>query len=67
MGSVPEWLRLGIPLLVLLGIAGLLVWVIGAFLGFIVKLLVGSLIVIGFVALLRHSGVTGAARGDRMR
>ncbi|MGR7000321.1 hypothetical protein ACU686_23440 [Yinghuangia aomiensis] len=40
---------------------------IGAFLGFIVKLLVGSLIVIGFVALLTHSGVTGAARGDRMR
>jgi hypothetical protein len=67
MGSMPEWLRLGIALLVLLGIGLLLVWVIGAFLGFIVKLLVGSLIVIGFVALLTHAGVTGPARGGRIR
>lgn len=55
MGAVPSWLRIGVPVVVLLMIAALLVWIIGAFLGFVVKLVVGTVIVIAFVALVGHT------------
>ncbi|MDI2130420.1 hypothetical protein [Yinghuangia seranimata] len=50
---MPAWLRIGVPVLILLMTGALLIWLIGTFLGFIVKLLIGSLVVVGFVALIR--------------
>ncbi|NUT52138.1 MAG: hypothetical protein HOV94_33320 [Saccharothrix sp.] len=58
MGAVPGWLRIGVPVLVLLLIGALLIWLIGSFLGFIVKLLVGSVIVVGFVALVHRGRIS---------
>lgn len=55
MGAVPGWLRIGGPVVVLLVIAALLVWIIGAFLGFILKLLIGAAFVIGIAALVANA------------
>lgn len=55
MGAVPGWLRIGGPVVVLLVVAALLVWIIGSFLGFIVKLVVGAAFVIGIAALVARA------------